>query len=312
MSNHRLRNGAKDSAEDHLRCPSAGSTESQGPILLVNVSSLKPLQIRPSFFRYCLQLWERRSFIWADARSKALKTTKDYQLWRLWLVLQPVLDVAFYGFLFGFLLRTSKGVENFPGFLILGVIFMRQIIAMTSTGNMLIKNSRGMIQTFQFPRASLIISQALRNMIDNVLPAVMAVLIALAFQFNTPMHWSIVLVVPLFVLLHLFGCGMMFFTARLTAEIADTRALINFFTQAWFFLSGVMFSVDRFVEHPVIHAIMSGNPGYIFLTAIRGSVLYGSPLSVSTWGTLLAWSLGTFFAGLLYFWQAEEKYVRLT
>ena len=312
MCSHRLNSDLRETAKENRKRLTTRSQDSKGPVFLVNASSLKPLQIRPSFPRYCKQLWERRSFIWADARSKALRTTKDYRLWRLWLVLQPVLDVAFYGFLFGFLLRTSRGIENFPGFLILGVIFMRQIIAMTSTGNMLIKNSRGMIRTFQFPRASLVVSQALRNMIDNLLPAVMAVLIALAFQIDEPLHWSILSIVPLFLLLHIFGCGMMFFTARLTAEVADTRALINFFTQAWFFLSGVMFSVDRFVEHPGIHAVMSSNPGYIFLTAIRDSVLYGLSPSISTWGTLTAWSFGTFIAGLLYFWQAEEKYVRLT
>ena len=283
-----------------------------GPTLMVNTASLQSLQTRPSFAEYCRQLWDRRAFIWTDARFKALRTTKDYRLWRTWLVLQPLLDVAFYAFLFGLILKTSRGIDNFVGFLILGVIFMRMIVGQMTQGIMLIRNSRGMIQTFSFPKASLAISQTLRSMLDNILPGVMAVLMALAAQHFSPLNWSIVLVIPLFVLLHIFGCGLMLVTARLTAVIPDARALINFFSQAWFFLSGVMFSIDRFVNHPTLHEAMTANPAYVFLTAIRGSVLYQAPPTLETWGTLIAWSTGTFLVGLLYFWQAEARYVRLS
>ena len=283
-----------------------------GPTFIVNTASLQSLQTRPSFAEYCRQLWDRRAFIWADARFKALRTTKDYRLWRTWLVLQPLLDVAFYAFLFGLILKTSRGIDNFVGFLILGVIFMRMIVGQMTQGIMLIRNSRGMIQTFTFPKASLAISQTLRSMLDNILPGVMAVLMALAAQHFSSLNWSIVLVIPLFILLHIFGCGLMLVTARLTAVIPDARALINFFSQAWFFLSGVMFSIDRFVNHPTLHEAMTANPAYLFLTAIRGSVLYESPPSLDTWGTLIAWSVGTLLVGMIYFWQAEARYVRLS
>ncbi len=283
-----------------------------GATYVVNTANLQSLQTRPSFREYCRQLWERRVFIWTDARFKALRTTKDYRLWRTWLVLQPLLDVAFYAFLFGLILKTSRGIDNFVGFLILGVIFMRMIVGQMTQGIMLIRNSRGMIQTFTFPKASLAISQTLRSMLDNILPGIMAVIMALAAQKFSPLNWSILLVVPLFVLLHIFGCGLMLITARLTAVIPDTRALINFFSQAWFFLSGVMFSIDRFVNHPALHEAMTANPAYIFLTAIRGSVLYAAPPSLATWATLTAWSFGTFLVGMLYFWQAEARYVRLS
>lgn len=280
--------------------------------LRVRAEGLRSLQSRPNFIEYGRQLWHRRVFIWTDARLKALRTTKDYRLWRTWLVLQPLLDVAFYAFLFGVILKTSRGVDNFIGFLILGVIFMRMIVGLMSQGIMLIRNSKGMIQTFSFPRASLAISQTLRSMLDNILPALMAVIMALAGQRFSSIDGTILLVIPLFLMIHVFGCGLMLISARLTAELPDTRALINFFSQAWFFLSGVMFSIDRFVNHPVLHEAMTANPAYIFLTAIRGSILYGAPPSGETWGILAAWSIGTFLVGMLYFWQAEARYVRLS
>lgn len=281
-------------------------------VIHVAAGDLQPLQARPPFWQYCLELWERRHFIVTDARFKALRTTKDYRMWRLWLILQPVMDVAFYGLLFGFILKTSRGIDNFVGFLIIGVIFMRMPVALMSQGMMLIRNSRGMVQTFQFPRATLVLAHGLRHLIDNILPATVAIVIALAFQFDQPVHLSILGVVPLFILMHIFGCGLMFISARLTAVVPDTRALINFFGQAWFFLSGVMFSIDRFVDQHLLHTMMTFNPGYQFLDAIRGSVLYGVPPLGQEWFVLFAWTFGTFVVGLVYFWSAEEKYVRLT
>lgn len=290
----------------------SGTANGPRPVQLVDASKLSSMQTRPGLLTYCALLWQRRHFIWADARFKALRTTKDYRLWRLWLVLQPLLDVAFYGFMFGLILKTSKGIDNFVGYLVIGVIFMRMMGGLLNQGSMLIRNSRGMIQTFQFPRASLAISQTLRNLLDNIVPALIAVLMGLAFQGFHGMSWTLVLVVPLFLLIHIFGCGLMLITARLTAELPDTRALISFLSQAWFFLSGVMFSIDRFVEHPVLHSAMTANPAYIFLQSVRGCVLYSEAPSVQTWSTLLAWTFGTFVAGLVYFWLAEAKYVRLS
>lgn len=282
------------------------------PVHFVESGELRSLQSRPGFLAYCKQLWGYRSFIWADARLKALRTTKDYRLWRLWLVLQPLLDVLFYAFLFGLILKTSNGVENFLGFLVIGVIFMRMLVALLNQGSMLIRTSRGFIQTFQFPRAALAISQTLRNLLDNILPAIIAVIMALGFQGFKGLNWSVILVVPLFLMMHIFGCGLMLIAARLTAEIPDTRALITFASQAWFFLSGVMFSIDRFVDHPMLRSLMTANPAYIFLQALRGNVIYSSPLDLTTWGILALWTFGTFFVGLFYFWLAEAKYVRLS
>lgn len=282
------------------------------PTFIVKTNGLQSLQTRPGLAEYFRQLWDRRAFIWADARLKALRTTKDYRLWRTWLVLQPLLDVAFYAFLFGVILKTSRGIDNFVGFLILGVIFMRMIVGLMNQGTMLIRNSAAMIRTFTFPRASLALSQTLRSMLDNILPAILAVLMALAGQGFKPLSWSVLLVVPLFILIHVFGCGLTLIVARLTAVIPDSRALINFFAQAWFFLSGVMFSIDRFVNHQFLHEIMTANPAYQFLTAIRGSVLYESPPALGDFATLIAWSFGTFLVGVIYFWQAEARYVRLS
>lgn len=309
MSRHRKRRSTQ--TVDYFQNLNRQLDGSDAPVRIVSGEGLAPLNPRPSLPTYIRQIWQRRFFIGAEARSKALRSTRDYRLWRTWLILDPIMDVAFYGFLFGLLFRTSRGIENFLGFLIIGIMFMRMITGLLSSGSGLITKSKSMIRTFAFPRASLVFSQTLRALIDNVLPAVVALILAFLAQWGKFPHWTVLLVIPLFLLIHVFGCGLMLIAARLTAEIPDVKAVMGLATRAWFFLSGVMFSLDRFAHVPVAQEIMSHNPAYIFLMAIRDCSIYQTVPDLNTWLVLCAWSFGTLLIGFIYFWGAEEKYVRL-
>lgn len=309
MSRHRKRENSQP--VDYFQKLNRQINDPGAPVRIVSPEGLSTLNPRPSLPTYLKQLWQRRFFIGAEARSKALRSTRDYRLWKLWLIVNPILDVAFYGFLFGVLFQTSRGIENFLGYLVIGILFMRMMSGLFSAGSGLITKSKSMIRTFAFPRASLVFSQTLRAAIDNVLPAVVGLTLAMLVQWGQFPHWPIIFVIPLYILLHLFGCGLMFIAARLTAEVPDLKAVMGIVTRAWFFLSGVMFSLDRFSHVPVIQELMSHNPAYIFLTAIRDSSIYQTAPSLETWGILCAWTFGTLLVGFVYFWGAEEKYVRL-
>lgn len=279
--------------------------------LTVDSSGLRRLNVRPPLTLYLKQLWARRFFIVTDARYRAFRTAKSYNLWRFWLIAQPLLDAAMYGLIFGFLLKTSRGVENFLGFLLIGVTFFNFISSMVSGGQSLVQTSRNLIQAFSFPKAAIVLSQSLRYLIDSLPALIIAVVIGLAAQWEKPVSWTVLLVVPLVVLMWLFGTGLMFFVARLTAFLPDLKVIISVGIRAWFFSSGVFFPLERFAHSPILYEIFSLNPGYIFLTAVRDCVLYANVPSVSTWLTLAAWGVGMILAGTIFFWMAEEKYVNV-
>lgn len=290
---------------------SAQSKASARDVTQVDMSGLRKLNIRPNLGLYVKQLIERRHFIVADARYRAFRTVKSYRLWKFWLIGQPLLEAAMYGVLFGLVLKTSRGIDNFIGFLVLGVTFFGFVSSLVGGGQSLIQTSRNLITAFSFPRASLVLSQSLRYMIDNIAPILVAVVFALCAQWGKPLSPTIPLFIPITLLMWLFGTGFMFMVARITAFIPDAKVLINLAMRAWFFSSGVFFSVERYASSALMSAVMTNNPAYIFLTAIRGVVIYGEVPSASTWLTLLAWSLGAFVLGFVFFWEAESRYVRV-
>lgn len=279
--------------------------------LSVNTRGLRQLNTRPGFFVYLSQLWDRRYFIVTDAKFRAFRTAKSYRLWRFWLVAQPLLDAAMYGLIFGVLLKTSRGIDNFIGFLVLGVTFFGLMTSLVSGGQSLLQTSKNLMQAFAFPRATLVFAQSFRYLIDNIPALLVAIVFALLSQWGTALSWKIVLVVPLVFMMWLFGTGLMLIIARITAFIPDFKVLVNLGIRAWFFGSGVFFSLERFADSPELYRIFSVNPGYLFLRSVRQCVIYDTVPPASTWLYLSGWAVGLFLIGLIFFWQAEERYVNV-
>ena len=232
-------------------------------------------------------------------------------LGNLWLILNPILDVAVYAFIFGLVLRTSRGIDNFIGFLIIGVIFFSFFTRSVTAGSGLIQNSRALISSFSFPKASLAFSEFIRKLIDDAIPAIVAVLLALISQFREPISWKIIFVIPLYFLLHIFSLGIMLIVARATAFMPDLKPIVSLILRALFFCSGIFYSVEHFPAHNPIRLTMEYNPVYKFLMAVRDSVLYNATPDGNTWLVLCAWSIGAFAFGLIFFWKAEERYPRV-
>lgn len=299
----------RNSKKNKSRIPSRQASSGEVQPFIVNNEKLRQIETRPPFIDYLIQLHQRRHFILLDAKTRAFSSNKDLKLGKLWIVAKPLLNALLYGLMFGFILQTSRGIENFVGFLVIGITFFGFLTSLLNQGTGILRNSRGMISAFRFPKAALIFSVSYRELLDSIPSAIIAILVALLMQFSTPITWTILLVIPLFLLLHIFGTGLMFIGARITAQVPDFRVLIQLGGRAWFFVSGVFFSIDRFVNHPELKALMEANPAYVFLTALREATMYGIAPDLLTWLVLFVWSLGTFSIGFLLFWQGEARYI---
>lgn len=309
----------EDSTAGHTTSPkqksaTSTSTDPSGleapPVetILIEDFNLRQLKSRAPFFQYLAQLWRQRHFIYAQARSTAFSTGRDRYLGGLWELLDPIFQVSVYAVIFGLVLNISRGMDNFIGFLVIGVIYFGFLSTGLGAGSGLIKNSRGLISSFNFPRAALVFSTTLKNLFNSIMSAVLAVIVAILFQLGEPIHWTAVLVIPLFLLIQVFGFGVTCFVARATAFVPDLQSLVNLVRRGLFFVSGVFFTISRFDTNPTLQVIVEANPLYQFLMAVRSCVLEGVIPPLSIWIYLSVWSFGLAITGILFFWQAEERY----
>lgn len=280
-------------------------------IIWVDDYALNDLYSRPSLTSYLRSIWSRRHYIFADTKRRSLQGGEGTLLGRSWILLTPAIDSALYIFVFGFLMKVSRGMDNYVGFLVLGVVFYRVLTAGLTAGSGAIQASRGFITAFSFPRASVLISSALRRTIDHAPAVVIAVIVASIFQPSFKPTLSLLGIPFIYIGAQVFSLGFSLIIARITAFVPDVKRLVAFIVRGLFFVSGVFFSLDRFDSHPIIQKIVISNPIYQFLEAIRSCVLSGEFPNEFTTLYISAWSLGILIAGLWFFWRSEARYANI-
>ncbi|MFH5824232.1 ABC transporter permease [Georgenia sp. AZ-5] len=299
------RRTALESARFVERIRSAGAREE-----VVGTWALKPVGRREPLHRYIRQLFQRRHFIWADARARAFSGNGGMLLGNLWLVAKPLLDGLTYYLIFGLLLQTSRGIENYIGYLLIGV-FMFSYTARSLTGgaDSLIKG-KNVIRAFSFPRAAVPLAVVLREAI-GMLPVIATMIVMiLAIPPHAQVTWRWALFPAIFLLQTMFNLGLAFFAARLTAHVPDLKHVLGFITRFWLYGSAVMFSFDRFVDNPQALALLELNPAFAVLDMSRDVLLYEAVPDASSWLLLACWAVGIFVTGFIFFWRAEERYGR--
>lgn len=276
--------------------------------VLVNDSSLRRLDATGSFLDYLREIFKHRHFMIADAKARAFSSGRNTFLGRAWLFLDPLFQVAIYSVVFGVIMQTDKGMDNFVGFLAVGVTVFQAITRGYNSGSGVIQKSRALITSFQFPRILVVLSRCIESWLNCSIPIVVGIVCAFVFQRGEFVGWQLILIIPLYLLLLGFTLGLACIFARLTAFIPDFKSIINLCTRGLFFVSGIFYSVDRFEDGSLLLKIMNFNPIYQFLSAFRSLVLYGELPSLEALLYIAIWTIALLGVGFVFFKKAEERY----
>ncbi len=280
---------------------------------LAAANGLQQLGGRPPLLAYIQELWVRRHFALELAKSKIRSQNDQDRLGLGWVVLTPLINAAVYGFIFGVLLQTHKGIHNFLAFLVCGVFTFAFFSGCFSDGARSIIGNRGLVRTLHFPRAVLPIATVLQKLLE-LCAQVFVMCVIVLFSGERP-SWTWFMIVPVFLSMALFCAGIAFFAARLTIHVRDVAQLIPFITRLIFYVSGIFFAIEnRF--HGKLEAVLKFNPVATYIQLVRDCLLepsanvHGITQDWSTLGGGVAWGVITFIAGFIFFWRAEGLYGR--
>ncbi|ATG53757.1 ABC transporter [Brachybacterium ginsengisoli] len=273
-------------------------------------SALTRIGVRPPLGEYIQQLWQRRHFIWYDSRHRASTQNSGMLLGNVWLFLRPLVDVAFYFVIFGLVLDSGRGMENFAAFLTIGILLYRSTATSISSGTGLLRSNKAMIKAFTFPRASIPISAVLQATMTAVFTTfVMCIAIMVIPPFVVPKAtW--VLVVPIFLIQAVLNLGVMLITARIGFHLPDLANVLGVVSRFLMYASGVMFPIERFVHNETALSIVTLNPLYQIIDMMRTALMDGQVPDLRAWTISMLWAVGILVVGFIYFWRAEESYGR--
>ncbi len=271
---------------------------------------LGSLAARPGLVRYVRQLWERRQFVITLSAAQASAKYEHNRLGQLRSLLNPVLLIVSYFLVFGLLLNTSRGVDNFIAFLSIGVVLFGVAATVLSSGAKAISSNLGLVRALRFPRAALPISVGLTQLFTSW-PAFLLLLVLMPVTGEAlTWHW---LLLPVAVLLQLVQLtGMALIAARLVSVTQDLANFIPMMVRLMRYTSGVFFSITTFAAQfpPVVGVILSYQPFALQLALGRQALMEEFPLQLGPWLASAGWAVLLFTVGLVVFWRGEGSYGR--
>jgi len=285
----------------------------------VREGDLHRMGVRPPLGSYLRQLWRRRDFTVVLATSKATARHQNNYLGQLWALINPILNAFVYVLIFGFVLHVSReGTNNAVAFVVIGIFMFRFFETSVNAGVKSIKDNISLVRSVHFPRAVLPIAGVLAEL-TTLLPAIVVmVLIAWGSGFipdpafgAVPITWRWLLVPPAVALLWLFNTGCAFMVARWVAITPDLQNVIPYIMRFLMYGSGVIFSIDRFLDPPA-STVLQYQPVAVYLYLARSSIMDDPsfPLDPVMWAAGAAWALVFLVVGFLVFWRGEERYGR--
>ncbi|MCY4293813.1 MAG: hypothetical protein OXC58_03085, partial [Acidimicrobiaceae bacterium] len=145
----------------------------------------------PSAAAYLAEAWRRREFAVLvpaqDLRAQNMSTV----LGQFWHIVNPALLVGVYFLIFGVVIDTSRGVENFLGFLIIGVVLFHLTQRVVQDAAVCISRNLGLIRSVQFPRI-LLPAAAVNGQTAAFLPALLLALISVLATGERPtLRWLV-------------------------------------------------------------------------------------------------------------------------
>jgi teichoic acid transport system permease protein len=310
---------------------------------------LQPSAQRPPMLSYIRQLWARRHFMIAFATARNIAMYTEAKLGQVWQVLTPLLNVGVYWLIFGVLLDTSRGVDDYLSFLVVGVfVFNFTQRAFLSTSKV-ITDSLPLIRALQFPRAALPLAYVIIEL-EQLLISMVVLVVIILFR-GEPVTWYWLLIIPALLLQSIFNVGAGLFVARIGSQLNDFSQLLPFLLRTWMYLSLVLFSIATLARthfgerHPGVIALLQLNPAALYITLMRyallktaresmpGAAPYNKALcaewpgttnaqhllsahcapvisTADTWLYAAGWAALALVAGFVYFWWAETRYGR--
>lgn len=270
--------------------------------VLIDVSAQLPLR------QYLGEMWARREYLLRvpvdDLRAQNFNTV----LGNIWHLLNPALQIAVYYLVFGMLLGTDRGIDNFLAFLAIGVFAYQFTQKSASRGSLAITGNEGLIRSIRFPRAILPVTMVMAELLAY-LPALTVVFVVAMFTGESPHISWLLLPFALVPLQLLFNLGLAFITARAADLFRDVQNILPFVFRIIFYLSGILYSVEAQVETASYRTLFTLNPIYAFASLGRAAVIE-APFNPAHLWSALGWTAALLTGGFLWFRAGEHTYGR--
>ena len=254
-------------------------------------------------------LWQYRHFVSSSIRNELVSRFTRSKLGGLWMVINPLAQVAIYALILGNVLAAKlPGIDNKHAY---AIYLMSGLLAWTLFSeiigrclNLFIEQGN-LMKKMQFPRITLPAIVVGSNLLNNALLfiSMLGIFALLGHHFSIAMLW----LMPLTVILTGFALGIGLALGVTNVFVRDLGHAVPILLQVWFWFTPIVYPATIIPED--YRHWMAFNPIYHFTTAYQDILVYGRPPEVGGIVIIGLSSLALLLLSLFLFRRSSEEMV---
>lgn len=240
-----------------------------------------------------------KQLVWRDFRVKY----KSSMLGMVWSFLNPLLTMLVYLFVFSTLFKSD--IDNFPVYLMSGIVLFNYYSEATNLGLGAIVDNSALITKVYMPKVIYPLSKVLSSAINLCISFVP--LLVVMFITGVPLTGSILLLPVVAGFLVMLSFGMSLILSTMHVFFRDTRFLWSVLLTLWNFLTPIFYPES--IIAPEFQTVYSCNPMFQVVSFMRTIVLEGAaPTPEAYLGCLLACGI-PLLLGMWVFRRNQDRFV---
>lgn len=185
-------------------------------------------------------LWTYRELvyfmIWRDVKVRYKQT----MLGAAWAIIQPVLTMLVFTFIFGTVAKLPSEGIPYPIFSYTALLPWGLFTAALNTASRSLTSNQNMVTKIYFPRLVLPLASVLGGLVDFAIAFVILIILMIYYKVTpTAAIWTL----PLFLLLTVItALGVALWLSAINVQYRDVNYVLPFLTQFWLFITPVAYS----------------------------------------------------------------------
>lgn len=251
-------------------------------------------------------LWLYRELIYFMIWREVKVRYKQTMLGAAWAIIQPVLTMIVFTFLFGRIAKLpTDGNIPYPIFSYTALLPWQLFSAALNQASRSLTSNQNMVSKIYFPRLVLPLASVLSGLVDFAIAFV--ILIGLMVYYRVTPSINAIWALPLFLLLAVAtALGVALWLAAINVKYRDVNYALPFMTQFWLFLTPVAYSASLISDKWQV--VYSLNPMAGVVNGFRWALLgVGAGPDAGLW-TSVGIAVLILFSGLYYFRNMEKTF----
>jgi lipopolysaccharide transport system permease protein len=250
-------------------------------------------------------LWVYRELVffmvWRDLKVRYKQT----MLGAAWAIIQPVMTMLVFNFIFGRVAKVPTDGIPYPIFSYTALLPWGLFVAALNQASRSLTSNQNMITKIYFPRLVLPLSSILAGLVDFAIAFI--ILIGLMVYYRVTPSWNAIWALPLFLLLALItALGVALWLSAINVQYRDVNYALPFLTQFWLFITPVAYSSKIISANWQL--VYSLNPMAGVVNGFRWALLNaGNGPDAALWVSA-GISLLLLVSGLFYFRNMERTF----